>query len=162
VTRPAYVVHTASVPAIEAAYPPPFDAEKLSIGRDLGTAAGSVRLGVWHERLLPGRRSSFTHAHSDEEEAVYVLAGSPHLRVIPPGAAAEEHALAPGDFVSFPAGTGIAHCLVNHGPEEVTMLVIGERREGDRACYPDDSAFEAWHTAERPDRHWLGAPDHQK
>lgn len=160
--RPSFIVSSTAVPESEAAYPSPFDAEKLSLGRDLGAAAGSVRLGLWRERLLPGRRSGFTHAHSAEEELIYVLSGAPHVRVVEPGAAPVEHPLAAGDVVAFPAGTGIAHCLVNHGPEEAVLLVIGERRPEDRVCYPDpqDAAFEAWHTGERPRRHWTEGPGH--
>lgn len=70
-----FIVHALDVPEEEGAYPAPFDGEKLSFGRNLGKAAGTERLGLWQERLPPGRRTSFTHAHSHEEELVYVLQG---------------------------------------------------------------------------------------
>jgi hypothetical protein len=50
----SYVVHIDDVQEVEGAYPAPFDAEKLSIYKDLGRAAGSKRLGFSFERLLPG------------------------------------------------------------------------------------------------------------
>lgn len=150
-----YVVHLDDVPEIEGAYPAPFDAEKLSIYRDLGRAAGSQRIGFAVERLLPGRRTSFTHAHSDEEELVYVISGTCHVRVIEPGRAPCEVALRAGHAVSFPAGTGIAHTFVNHGTEECTLFVVGERKPGvDRGFYAEDPEYEAHFATTQPQRHW--------
>lgn len=149
------VVHKDEVAEIEGAYPAPFDGEKLSIYRDLGVAAGSRRLGFGFERLPPGRRTSFTHAHSHEEELVYVLSGTCHVRLVEPGAAPREVALRAGHAVSFPAGTGIAHTFVNHGAEECTLLVVGERRrDADRVEYPEDRAYDEHHAKTRPARHW--------
>ncbi len=151
---PSYIVHQGDVPETEGAYPPPFDGEKLTIYRDLGRASGSKTLGFGVERLLPGRRSSFTHAHSAEEELVYVLAGTCHVRVLEPGAEPREHPLRAGHVVSFPAGTGIGHCFVNRGTEECTILVVGERRPDDRWRYPEDEAYQAHVAATRPERVW--------
>ena len=152
---PSYVVHIDDVSEVEGAYPPPFDAEKLSIYKDLGRAAGSKTIGFSHERLLPGKRTGFTHAHSDEEEAVYVLSGSCHLRIVEPGAEPREILLRAGHAVSFPAGTGIAHTFVNQGTGECTLLVIGERKPGvDRCRYVDDLEYDAHLAKTRPERHW--------
>ena len=131
---PPFVIHADEVPEEVGRYPAPFDAEALSAGRDLGRAAGSERLGVWRERLPPGRRTSRAHAHSREEEAVYVLSGAPVLRWAPLGGEFTETPLRAGSFVSFPAGTGIAHTVVNPGPGEVELLVLGERDPADRRC----------------------------
>jgi uncharacterized cupin superfamily protein len=151
----SYVVHIDDVEEIEGSYPAPFDGEKLSIFRDLGRAAGSKNLGFSFERLLPGRRTSFTHAHSDEEELVYVLSGSCHLRVIEPGAEPREIPLRPGHAVSFRAGTGIAHTVVNRGTGECTLFVVGERRPSvDRFFYPEDSEYDAHLEKNRPERYW--------
>jgi uncharacterized cupin superfamily protein len=43
---------------------------------------------------------------------------------------------APGDGVAFPAGTGIAHCLVNNTESDVRLLIVGENIAGDRVAYP--------------------------
>lgn len=152
---PPYVVHLDDVEEQVGTYPTPFDAEELTIYRDLGRAAGSKSIGFGYERLLPGRRSSFTHAHSEEEELVYVLAGACHVRVLEPGAEPREIPLRAGHTVSFPAGTGIAHTFVNHGTEECTLLVIGERKPGvDRWFYAEDAEYDAHFAATRPDRYW--------
>jgi uncharacterized cupin superfamily protein len=152
--EPPFVVHQDEVSEIEGTYPPPFDAEKLTVYRDLARAAGSERIGLAVERLLPGRRSSFTHAHSHEEEMVYVLSGECHVRLLERGAPQREVPLRAGHLVSLVAGTGIAHTFVNHGSEPCTLLVIGERNPQDRVFYPEDPEYDAHHARERPERHW--------
>jgi uncharacterized cupin superfamily protein len=151
-----FIVHALDVPEEEGAYPAPFDGEKLSLGRNLGKAAGTERLGLWQERLPPGRRTSFTHAHSHEEELIYVLQGECHVRLLEPGAAAaREIPLRAGHTVSFPAGTGIAHCFVNHGTNDCLLLCVGERRHGvDRCFYPEDRKYDEHRRLTQPERHW--------
>ena len=51
--------------------------ELFSIGAPLARRLGLGRLGIHHERLPPGRRTSYPHAESDEEEFIYVLEGYP-------------------------------------------------------------------------------------
>jgi len=150
----ACVIHIDDVPEVEGTYPAPFDGEKLSIYRDLGRASGSKTIGLGYERLPPGRRTSFTHAHSHEEEIVYVLAGSCHVRMFAPGGEAREIALRAGHAVTFPAGTGIAHTFVNHGTEECTLLIVGERRPEDKVFYVEDAEYDAHHAEHRAERHW--------
>lgn len=151
---PTFVVHESDVPEVEGSYPAPFNEEKLSIYRDIGRAAGTVRVGFSKERIPPGRRTSFTHAHLEEEEIIYVLAGTCSVRLIEPGAEPREIPLRAGHVVSFPAGTGIAHCIVNRGEEECEVLVIGERRPEDRFFYPEDKAYDEHVRKNRPERHW--------
>ena len=50
--------------------------ELFSIGAPLARL-GLRRIGIHHERLPPGRRTSYPHAESDEEEFIYVLEGYP-------------------------------------------------------------------------------------
>jgi len=38
-----------------------------------------VKLGVNHETIFPGGRSSLPHAHSEDEEFVFVIEGRPSL-----------------------------------------------------------------------------------
>jgi uncharacterized cupin superfamily protein len=152
---PPFVVRTASIPESAGGYPPPFDAVPLSHGRDLGRAAGSRTLGTWVDRIPPGGRSSFCHAHLREEEVAYVLSGTPTLRWLPNGSATpQEVELQPGDLATFPAGTGIAHCFLNRSTADTVLLVVGERRTGERLNYPEDPAFESWRSEVRPHRTW--------
>ncbi|WP_225414431.1 cupin domain-containing protein [Stigmatella hybrida] len=152
----SFIVHVDDVPEEEGRYPAPFDGERLSFGRNLGWASGSERLGLRLERLPPGRRTSFTHAHSHAEELVYILEGTCHVRLIQPGASvARELPLRAGHTVSFPSGTGIAHCFVNHGTQDCLLLCAGERHPGvDGAFYPEDREYDAHLRRTEPGRHW--------
>lgn len=154
---PPFIARSEEVPEEEGSYPAPFDAEKLSFGRDLGSAAGTRALGIWRERLPPGRRTSFTHAHLREEEAVYVLSGRPSVRWVEPGRgpeAAQEKELRPGDLIAFRAGTAIAHTFVNRSDEDAELLVVGERKPSERVFYPEDPLFDTWRTGQQPLRAW--------
>jgi uncharacterized cupin superfamily protein len=127
----------------------PGDTELMSIGAPLGRALGLTKIGIHHERLPPGRRTSYPHAESDEEEFIYVLDGTPDVWVD-----GYLHRLAPGDAVAFPAGTGICHSFLNNTDREVRLLVVGETsKKGSRIRYPLHQDYEAT----RADR-WADAP----
>lgn len=149
-----YVVHESDVPEKEGTYPEPFETEKLSIYRDLGRAVGTKRIGFSVERLLPGRRTSFTHAHLAEEEIVYVMHGTCSVRVIEPGHTPEEIPLRAGHVVSFPPGTGIAHTFVNPGDEECVLIVVGDRHPEDKVFYAEDLEYDAHYAKTKPEYHW--------
>jgi len=156
-TLPPFIVHADEVPEEEGRYRPPFEAEALSFTRELGRATGSVKLGMSRERLPPGRRTSFTHAHSEEEEMVYVLEGECALRVLVPGEAPREFPLRAGHAVTFLAGTRIAHCAWNRGDRDCVLLVVAARSDQDRVFYPEDPEFDAHVARRRPERWWKGS-----
>ena len=115
------------------------DTELMAIGAPLGKALGLTRIAVHHNRLLPGRRTSYPHAESAEDEAVFVLHGTPDAWID-----GELHRLKPGDFVAFPAGTGICHTFLNNTATEVHLLVVGEpTKPENRIRYPLNEAHEA-------------------
>jgi uncharacterized cupin superfamily protein len=110
----------------------------MSIGARLGEHLGLTRLGIHHERLPPGRRTSYPHAESAEEEFVFVLEGAPDVWLD-----GTLHRLAPGDSVGFPAGTGICHSFLNNTGEEVRLLVVGEASKPEnRIHYPMHPEYE--------------------
>lgn len=151
----SFIVFAPDVPEEEGHYPPPFDQERLGFFRDIGKAAGTKNLGVGLDRLPPGERTSFTHAHSDEEELVYVIDGECNVRLIEPGKEPREVPLRAGHLVCFVAGTRIAHCFVNRGTKDCTTLTIGERKRGvDRAFYAEDVEYNELIARERPERYW--------
>ena len=119
-TRPPFIKRASELPSREVVWPG--SEEVLSIRTPLSRPLGLVRLGVHHEVLEPGHRSSLPHAEVIEEECVYVLEGHPHAWID-----GELHALAPDDIVVFPPGTGIRHTIVNETTSDVRLLVIGER-----------------------------------
>lgn len=106
--------------------------EKFTIGSPFGKAFGFKKLGIHHELLKPGRRTSWPHAESDEEEFVYVLEGTPDVWIN-----GELHRLRSGDGVGFPAGTGIAHTFINNTSTDVRLLVAGEKtKKENKVFYP--------------------------
>jgi uncharacterized cupin superfamily protein len=108
------------------------DDELMSIGAPFGRYLGLRKLGIHHERLPPGRRTSFPHAESADEEFVYVIEGEPDVWLD-----GHLHRLKPGDAVGFPAGTGLAHSFLNNTETEVRLLVVGERTKPEnRVFYP--------------------------
>ena len=115
-------------------YPEPF-ASRMSRRekRPLGEAFSLTNFGVNLTRLAPGGVSALRHAHSRQDEFIYVLSGEPMLVT-----GAGETALRPGMCAGFKAGTGDAHHLVNRGTADVVYLEVGDRSAGDAVSYPDD------------------------
>ena len=150
-----FIVFAPDVQEEEGHYPAPFDKERMGLTRNLGKAAGTKSIGLCMDRLPPGERSSFTHAHSHEEELVYVLEGECNVRIIEPGKGPREVPLRAGHVVSFVAGTRIAHCFVNRGSRDCMLLTVGERkRDVDRGFYAEDRDYDAFFARTRPDSHW--------
>jgi uncharacterized cupin superfamily protein len=73
------------------------------------------------------------HAHTRQDEFVYILQGTPTLHTD-----AGSTRLAPGMCAGFRAGSGDAHRLLNETNEPVLYLEVGDRAAGDEASYPDD------------------------
>lgn len=115
-------------------YPEPFYSQMLKREkRALGDLFGLKTFGVNLTRIAPGGVSALRHAHTKQDEFVYVLEGRPTLVTD-----AGRTALAPGMCAGFRAGTGDAHNLVNETREDVVYLEVGDRLPGDSATYPDD------------------------
>lgn len=127
-------------------YPEPF-ASRMA-GREkrpLGDPFGLQNFGVNLTRLAPGAVSSLRHAHSRQDEFVYVLEGQPTLVTN-----AGERVLEPGMCAGFRAGSGDAHHLVNRSPQDVVYLEVGDRTAGDAGTYPDDDLLAVM----APDGRW--------
>ena len=99
-------------------------------------ALGARSLGFGIVKLAPGKASCPYHFHHLEEEMFYVLEGRGVLRQGDENGE-ERLELGPGDFVSFPAGTGIAHQLLNESDEPFVYLALSNIVEGDVCEYPD-------------------------
>ena len=147
-SRPDFIRHWTELEGADNQHYPG-DTELMAIGAPLGRAFGLTRIGIHHDRLPPGRRTSYPHAESAEEEFVFVLEGTPDVWID-----GDLHRLAPGDSVGFPAGTGICHTFINDTDLDVRLLVIGETPKSEnRIRYPMNEV----HEATRPDR-WLDWP----
>jgi uncharacterized cupin superfamily protein len=115
-------------------YPEPFASRMAGRSkRQLGEMFGLSNFGVNLTHLAPGASSALRHAHTKQDEFVFILEGHPLLYTND-----GRTQLAPGMCAGFKAGTGDAHRLVNETQHEVTYLEIGDRTAGDEASYPDD------------------------
>ena len=115
-------------------YPEPF-ASRMA-GREkhpLGDLFGLTNFGVNLTRLAPGASSALRHAHTRQDEFVYILRGYPTLHTDE-----GRTRLVPGMCAGFKAGTGNGHCLINETAQDVLYLEIGDRTAGDEGSYPDD------------------------
>jgi uncharacterized cupin superfamily protein len=123
--RAANVVALNDVPSI-------FDGR----ARRVGQAAGATATGLNYVTLPAGGQGAPAHCHSLEEELFVVLDGDGVLQLWDRGAERPaEHPLRPGDVVSRPAGTGVAHALLP-GPQGITYLAYGTRELNDMCFYP--------------------------
>jgi len=115
-------------------YPEPF-ASRMS-GREkrqLGDVFKLTNFGVNLTHLAPNSSSALRHAHSKQDEFIYILQGSPTLHTDE-----GRTLLSPGMCAGFKAGTGNGHRLINETSEEVIYLEIGDRTPDDEVSYPDD------------------------
>lgn len=129
-------VTAAEVPARTrpSVYPKPF-ASRMA-GREkrpLGDLFGLTNFGVNLTRLAPNAASALRHAHTKQDEFVYILQGRPTLHTDE-----GRTLLSPGMCAGFKAGTGNGHHLINETTEEVLYLEVGDRTPGDEGSYPDD------------------------
>jgi uncharacterized cupin superfamily protein len=134
-TRPVAILAEQAAPrTTPSIYPAPFAALMQGrVKRPLGDMFGLSNFGVNLAHLAPGAISALRHAHTRQDEFIYVLQGTPTL-LTDEG----ETLLAPGMCAGFQAGTGNAHSLVNHSAHEVVYLEVGDRTPGDAASYPND------------------------
>lgn len=131
VRRPDFIKHFSEIQEPDHSYYKSSGSkELLSIGSPFGKVFGLSRLGIHHELLPPGRRTSWPHAEKTEEEFVYVIEGNPEVWID-----GYLHRLRPGDGVGFPSGSGIAHTFINNTAFPVRLLVVGDTNRQDNKCY---------------------------
>jgi uncharacterized cupin superfamily protein len=110
------------------------------VGRD-------YRVGVAIEELEPGRQTAPFHYHMLEEEHVLLLEGELTLRL-----GEERFRMKAGDYVCFPAGRKLGHCLTNEGTATCRYVIIGENNPHEVSVYPDSNKVQVRWLDERYDR----------
>jgi len=128
-------------------YPQPFAAQvEGRAKRRLGDHFGLTKFGVNLTELAPGSVSALFHHHTEQDELIYVVSGTPTLVL-----GTQEFQLKPGDCCGFKGGEAIGHQLANRSSEPALYLEIGDRAPNDYAFYPnDDLAF-----GKAPDGSWI-------
>jgi uncharacterized cupin superfamily protein len=115
-------------------YPEPFASRMAGRQKQpLGDLFGLANFGVNLTRLAPSAVSALRHAHSKQDEFIYILQGNPTLHTD-----AGRTMLSPGMCAGFKAATGNGHHLINETQEDVVYLEVGDRTPGDEGIYPDD------------------------
>lgn len=142
--RPSFIKHYREIQEPDTATYPSSE-ELLSIGSPFAKNFGFKKIGIHHEYLPPGRRTSWPHAESSEEEFIYVIEGNPDVWVD-----GKIYRLRPGDAVGFVPGTGICHTFLNNTAAPVRLLVVGE------ASRKDNKAFYAFHVKRNEEARKLG------
>lgn len=134
-SKPIAVVATdVPVRSKPSVYPEPFASQMAGrVKRQLGEVFGLSNFGVNLVCLAPGAVSALRHAHTRQDEFVYILQGRPVLHTDE-----GRTGLEPGMCAGFKAGTGNGHRLVNETDADVVYLEIGDRTVGDGASYPDE------------------------
>lgn len=101
---------------------------------------GMGRLGMRAVRVPPGHSACPAHTHLQADEIFVVLEGQGLFRY-----GDRVHAIRPGDCISCPADTGIAHQIANPATSESTgdliYLAIGAEPPADVCTYPDSGAL---------------------
>lgn len=115
-------------------YPEPFASRMAGrVKQPLGDLFGLTNFGVNLTRLAPHANSALRHAHTKQDEFIYILQGHPTLHTDE-----GRTQLSPGMCAGFKAGTGNGHRLINETSQEVVYLEVGDRTPGDEGSYPDD------------------------
>jgi uncharacterized cupin superfamily protein len=115
-------------------YPEPFASQMAGRRKQpLGDLFGLSNFGVNLTRLAPKAVSALRHAHTKQDEFIYILQGYPTLHTDE-----GRTRLFPGMCAGFKAGTGNGHRLINETQEEVIYLEVGDRTPNDEGSYPDD------------------------
>ena len=108
--------------------------EKLTSAKSLSDAFGFTQLLVHQEVLLPGRRASGFHFHSEKEELFYVLSGTPSVCI-----GNEVTDLEPGDIIGFKPSPEQPHMMLNRSQKPAVILTIGTNPETDVTTYLDQT-----------------------
>ena len=136
------------------AYPEPFASRMTGrVKQALGDHFGLQNFGVNLTTIAPGGVTALRHAHTRQDEFVYILQGTATLKT--------DHGatrLGPGMCAGFPAGSGDAHCLVNETDDDVVYLEVGDRSIGDEVSYPEDDLKAIMIGTERGFVHLDGTP----
>jgi uncharacterized cupin superfamily protein len=133
--KPPFVINCFQLEIPKSSFHYAGDSETFGNGARLTTPMNLKNLGIWFERLPPGYRSSWPHAHTHEEEFGFIIEGE--LTAWQNG---YETILKAGEHAAFPSNTGMSHCLINNSESESIYLSVGETKE-----FPDEKILYPLH-----------------
>src|SRR4029453_6733991 len=101
-------------------YPAKFrEANGARWNRRLGDHVGLKNFGANLTRIVPGGQSSARHAHSKQDEFIWVVSGEIVLETNE-----GQQILRPGMCAGFPAGSGHAPRFINNSAADAVLLVV--------------------------------------
>ena len=127
-SRPPNVVHQDQVEVTQQSHGERF----AFVRRMLGAAAGGKKIGTSLVELPPGKRSWPFHAHTTNEEAIFILEGDGVLR-LPSG----ETPVRAGHYITFLPGPEHAHQMINRSTAPLRYLVLSTLEKAEISQYPD-------------------------
>lgn len=134
-----YVIRTAGLkPAELYSFSHPLNPNSSISFVPLSDRVGMQRAQLGLGRIPPGRESFVPHAHSAQEEFVFILEGTAEMEID-----GERVAVGPGDYVGFPVD-GAVHQLYNTGTSDLIYLMGGERTPTDMARFPTIGKIGVW------------------
>jgi uncharacterized cupin superfamily protein len=138
-TKHRHVTHLSEIPVdkIDAPAGSVFAGSRQRVG----TAIGAQKLGYSFFNVPPGRAAFPYHAHTGNEEMIYVLHGDAILRH---GQA--EIPVSAGTVIACPPGSDYPHQLINTGNEDLRYLVVSTMDYPDICEYPDSNKIGAYAT----------------
>ena len=98
----------------------------------IGSAIGAEKLGYGVFTIPPGKTAFPSHAHTVNEEMIYILAGHGSLRF-----GSERVSVDAGTFIACPPGGELPHQLINDSAEDLRYLVVSTMVYPDIVDYPD-------------------------
>ncbi len=125
-----HIVHVSEVP--EEALPSPEGTSFGGTRQRVGLAAGAQKLGYGLFTVPPGKTAFPLHAHTLNEELIYILEGAGSLRF-----GGETVAVRAGTFIACPGGAGMSHQLVNTSDADLRYLCVSTMQYPDIVHYPD-------------------------
>jgi len=108
----------------------------------VGAHIGAQKLGYSFFNVPPGKAAFPFHAHTGNEEMIYIIAGEGVLRF-----GKEDLAITSGTVIACPPGGEYPHQLVNTGAAELRYLVVSTMEYPDLSEYPDSDKVGAYGTA---------------
>ena len=108
----------------------------------VGARIGAQKLGYSFFTVPPGKAAFPYHAHTGNEEMIYILAGEGTLRL-----RKDEIPVSAGTVIACPPGPDYSHQLINTSKNELRYMVVSTMEYPDISAYPDSNKIGAYATS---------------
>jgi uncharacterized cupin superfamily protein len=102
--------------------------------KDLTDSSGLEQLGLRLYKINPGKTAWPFHAHTANEEVIFIQDGEGTLRI-----GEERKQVSAGDVLCFPTDPNCPHQLINDSDEILRYLSVSTMIEPEAIVYPDSN-----------------------